>query len=361
MAEDDAGKDSKTEDPTPKRLEDARNKGQVIQSREVATALLFGASTLLFYFQGAELWLALQEKMRFLLSGQIQDELTPLGTITLLRELIAQVIWDLLPFFVVLVLMAVLSALIQHGMAISFEPLAPKFSKISPLQGFKRLFSPRSLVELFKSLFKMIVVGMAVWWGIRDHAEDILLLADTSMATILETMGQDALSILWRVALAFIAMAVLDYMYQRYEFMKNLRMSKQEVKDEMKQLEGDPQIKARIRQIQREMAHRRMMQEVPKADVVITNPTHFSVALVYRSGEMAAPRLVAKGTGPIALKIRELARDNQVPLVENPPLARALYKEVELEQIIPPEMFKAVAEVLAYVYSLRKLHPRKVA
>nr|CRH07665.1 flagellar export pore protein flhB [Candidatus Magnetococcus massalia] len=353
MAEDN-DKDSKTEEPTSKRLADARNKGQVATSREVATALLMLAALGMFMFQGSTLWNAMREKMIFFLSGPITGELTAMGTAILFREIITGTILDLAPFFGIFVVVAILAALLQHGWLVTFEPLMPKLSKINPLQGIKRLLSMRSLVELLKSIIKIVVVGIAVYLGIKGSIDHMLSLTDTTIQEVVSLLSSDAMEILWRVALAFLAMAFLDFVYQKYEYVKGLRMTKQEIKDEMKQMEGDPLLKGRIRQIQRELAQNRMMQEVPKADVVITNPTHYAIALQYTPGEMSAPKLIAKGKGPIAAKIRELADEHKIPRVENPPLARTLYRDVELEQFIPPDLFKAVAEVLAYVFSLKQ-------
>ncbi|MBF0588031.1 MAG: flagellar biosynthesis protein FlhB [Magnetococcales bacterium] len=355
MADED--KDSKTEDPTGNRLNQSRQKGQVANSREVPTALLFLAALSLFIYRGEELWLALMAKMRFFLSGQIGGELTPNGVALLFEQIIYSSLRDLAPFFVVFVLVAFVSSVMQHGWLFSLGPLAPSLSKLNPLAGIKRLFSMRSVVELFKSILKMTVVGFAVYLGIKDSGERVLALTATSVVDVIVMMGNDVIAVLWRVAIAFIIMAIIDFYYQKYEHIKGLRMTKQEVKDEMKQMDGDPLIKGRIRQLQREMAQKRMMQEVPEADVVITNPTHFSVALVYVQGEMPSPKLVAKGRGVLAARIRDLATENGVPLVENPPLARTLYRDVEVEQNVPPDLFKAVAEVLAYVYGLRRRHP----
>lgn len=349
----DDDKDSKTEDPTEKRIEDARKKGQVINSREVGTALLFLAALFLFFFQGAGLWNALQGKMKFLLSGPIQDDFTQGGMAKFFEDLILSILGDLAPFFIVLVIAAFVGGLLQHGWLVSWEAVMPKFSKVSPIQGFKRLFSMRSIVEAIKSVFKMGLVGIVVWLALVDSFDEVLILAATSIPKFTQFMSDEFFTVWWRVTLIFVMIAVLDYAYQRYEFMKNLRMTKQEVKDEHKQTEGDPQIKARIKQAQREMAQRRMMAEVPKADVVITNPTHFSVALAYTPGEMEAPKVVAKGQGHVALRIRELAEEHDVPLVENPPLARTLHRDVDLDRPVPANLFKAVAEVLAYVYRIK--------
>ncbi|MBF0163310.1 MAG: flagellar biosynthesis protein FlhB [Magnetococcales bacterium] len=352
MAED-ADNESKTEDPTGKRLGDARDKGQVASSREVGTALLLLGATGVFYFHGEALWNAFQEKMRFFLSGAISDDLTNQGLSVLLDGVLIGMLVDLAPFMLVLVFMALFSSVIQHGFLFSWEPLIPKFSKVNPWSGLKRLFSKRSLVDLFKSILKMGVISLVVYYAIKGSMEEILGWSATSIEQITFALGKESLSVLWKVSLAFVAFALFDFLYQHYEHMKSLRMTKQEVKDELKQMEGDPLVKSRIRQIQREMAQRRMMAEVPKADVVITNPTHVAVALLYQQGKMAAPKVIAKGRGHVAERIRDMARGHRVPIVENPPLARSLFKEVDLDRVIPHELFKAVAEVLAYVYGLR--------
>ena len=351
---DDSDKDSKTEEPTGKRLSDARQKGQVANSKEVTTAFMFLAATGLFYFQGDDLWMAMQTKMRFFFSGSISSDLNSGGLVLLLRSLITEIIMDLSSFFLVFVVMAILSSIIQNGFLISFESIAPKLSKINPINGFKRLFSVRSLVELVKSILKMGIISLVVYWAIKDNFGRTVSLTATNMDRMVEVMGEEVIVVMSVVTLTFVAMGFLDLLYQKYEHIVGLRMTKQEVKDEQKQMEGDPLVKGRIRQIQREMAQRRMMEEVPKADVVITNPTHFAVALCYKQGEMRAPMVVAKGRGRVALRIRDTAKENKVPLVENPPLARTLFQDVDMGQVIPPELFKAVAEVLAYVFSLRQ-------
>ena len=350
---DDNDKESKTEDPTGKRISDARGKGQVANSKEVSTAFLFLAATGVFFFMGNQLWSDLQQKMRFFFSGTISDDLTAEGVVVLFRDVIVEVFMDLAPFFIIFVLMVILASVIQNGFLLSGEPLKPNFGRINPLSGLKRLFSSRSLMELVKSVLKITLISMAVYWVMESSFDHMLRLSMTSIEHVVDMMGDDAIDIMALVTLLFVVIALIDLFYQRFQHTKGLRMTKQEVKDEQKQMEGDPMVKGRIRQIQREMAQRRMMEEVPKADVVITNPTHYSVALLYKQGEMRAPKLIAKGQGEVARRIREMAKAKDVPLVANPPLARVLYRNVELDGLVPPELFKAVAEVLAYVYSLR--------
>ena len=351
---DDTDKDSKTEDPTGKRLSDAREKGQVANSKEVSTAFLFLAATGMFYFLGDQLWSDLQGRMRFFLSGFVTDDLTSSGVIILFRDVIVSVLADLAPFFLIFLIMSMLASVVQNGFLLSLEPLKPNFSRINPLSGLKRLFSSRSLMEALKAILKITLISLAVYWVVMGNAEVILYLSSTSVIELVDVLGEDAIKAMALVTVLFLIIALIDLVYQRFQHTKGLRMTKQEVKDEQKQMEGDPLVKGRIRQIQREMAQRRMMEEVPKADVVITNPTHFAVALVYRQGEMRAPKLTAKGQGEVAARIRAVATAHGVPLVENPPLARLLFRDVELEAFVPPELFKAVAEVLAYVYGLRR-------
>lgn len=360
MAED-SDKESKTEDPTSKRLSDAREKGQVPNSKEVSTAFLFLAATGLFYFQGGQLWSGLQQQMRFFFSGSIQDDLTVESFARLMEGTIMGVMGELAPFFLIFLAMSMAASIIQHGFVLSWEPVLPKFSKINPITGFGRLFSTRSLIELVKSTLKIVIIAIAVYWALQNDIDRTLMLTATSLDAMIRAMAEDIMNIMLFVTAAFVGIGLFDFGYQQFHHNEALRMTKQEIKDEQKQMEGDPLIKGRIRQIQRELAKRRMMEEVPKADVVITNPTHFATALLYKQGEMRAPIVIAKGRGEIAARIRAIAQENGVPLVENPPLARMLYQDVELGHPIPQELFKAVAEVLAYVYSLRRQTVRPVS
>jgi flagellar biosynthetic protein FlhB len=242
---------------------------------------------------------------------------------------------------------------LQVGTLFTLEPLKMKLDKLNPIQGAKRLFSLKSLVELAKSLIKIsvgILVAYNLLWGVK---EELLKLSQTSIEAALAFTAHEVVKLGLYIGVLYIVLAVLDYMYQRYEYEKSLRMSKQDIKDELKNTEGDPLIKGKIKEKQRQMAMRRMMQELPKADVVITNPTHFAVAIKYDSASMTAPTVIAKGQDYLALKIKEIAKKHRIVTMENKPLARALYSQVEIGQQIPEELFKAVAEVLAYVYKLQ--------
>jgi flagellar biosynthesis protein FlhB len=256
--------------------------------------------------------------------------------------------------FATLVVVALVSNFAQTGFIWSVEPLAPKASKISPIEGAKRMFSKRALVELGKSLGKILIVGWAAFSVLQDNIGHLLQLSYQGKAQIMEFMGKASLDLVTRSCYVIALLAVLDYLYQKWEFEQDIKMTKQEVKEEFKQTEGDPLIKSRIRSIQREMARRRMMEEVKKADVIITNPEHLSIALRYDALSMEAPTVVAKGADKIAFKIRSIGMENHIPLVENKPLAQNLYKLVDIGQQIPPDFYQAAAEILAYVYGLKK-------
>jgi flagellar biosynthetic protein FlhB len=260
---------------------------------------------------------------------------------------------SVLPIMLAIVVVAILANCLQVGAVWSVEPLAPKASKIDPLEGAKRIFSKRSFVELAKSLAKIIIVGWAAFSVLDEEIGRLGQLMYQENVQIMRYLGETSFKVMTRSCYIIAILALLDYLYQRWEFEQNIKMTKQEVKEEFKQTEGDPLVKARIRSIQREMARRRMMEEVKKADVIITNPTHISVALRYDVATMTAPKVVAKGAEKLAFRIREVAQAHRVPLVENKGLAQNLYKSVDIGREIPSELYRAVAEVLAYVYGLK--------
>jgi flagellar biosynthetic protein FlhB len=258
------------------------------------------------------------------------------------------------PILIIIMVAGVLANVVQTGgLHFSLHPLKPKWSKLNPLKGFGRIFSKTSLVELFKSLFKISIVSVIAYQTINSHWDEIPLLMGYGVGQVLVFMGEVMVEIMIKVLLVMIFLAALDFSFQKYTYLENLRMTKQEVKDERKDLEGNPQIKQRIRSVQMEMMRRRMMAAVPEADVVVTNPTHFSIAIKYDTKIDAAPVVVAKGQNEIALRIREIAKESNVPLVEDKPLARTLYKTVDVGQLIPASLYKAVAEILAYVFKLK--------
>lgn len=351
----------KTEEPTERRKQEARKKGQIAKSMELNSVVVLFAVFLFLNFAGG--WFYSE------ISAYLKNNLAPATVIMDLTESnLGHILLQHLLFFLRIFLPLGLSALvvavginfIQVGALFTTEPLRPKFSKLNPINGFKRMFSSQGLVDLVKSCLKLIIVLYFAYSTIKSR---IFLLLDTAKLGALQT-GAVVWSIVFQVALKvctfLLILAIFDYIYQRWQLRKNLRMSKKEVKDEYKQTEGNPLIKSKIRQRQREIAQRRMMQEVPKADVVITNPTHLAIALKYEPGRMSAPTVVAKGEGYIAQKIREIAQANGVVLVENKPLAQAIYKTVAIGEIIPEKLYQAVAEVLAFVYRLKQKNARVV-
>lgn len=343
----------KTEDPTRKRLEDAAERGQTVTSREANSLFILLAFTLMF----GSVVPSLFRKTQFFLSGFIENP----DTIVLDNHSIGLIMKDILAscadiLFLPLISFVgaiILANLLQNRVVFSLEPIMPKFEKISPMKGLERLFSRRSLVEFLKSIVKITIVGLVAYYAILPYFTHIKQLPDVTIPNLLSFMTTTAKRMLLGVCIAMFFITIVDYLYQRFEFIKSLRMSKQEIKDEYRQQEGDPVIKQKIRQIRMERAKKRMMSAVPTADVIITNPTHYSIALKYEQSSMRAPRLVAKGVDNIALKIREVAKEHNIPLVENPPLARALYATVEIDKEIPAEHYKAVAEVISYVYRIR--------
>jgi len=353
MAEDNKDQE-KTEEATPKKREDTRKKGQVAKSRELASVAVLGTGLIYFYFGASSLTNQIMDLMKsyFRRSGQIQ--LTMDNIQSLLVDICFQVFMLLFPILLVALITGVVINVLQVGLLFSSEAIAPKFSKISPIKGFERLFSVRSLVELAKNILKLVIVGTVAYITVSLESETILPLMELDPHEILFYIGKVSFKILYTTCWVLIILAILDYGYQRWEHERSLKMSKQEIKDENKQTEGDPLIKSRIKRLQREIARKRMMAAIPKADVVITNPTHLAVAIRYEPNTMNAPRVVAKGADFVAEKIREIARNNGVPIVENKPVAQVLYKMVDVEQSIPENLFKAIAEILAYVYSLKQ-------
>jgi len=351
MAEEQSGQE-KTEAPTQRRLAEARKKGDIARSVEVPSAAVLLAAVATLYLSGPHMLAATRAIMRHYLDSAAQIDLAA-GSINILA--IDAVIRSLKvagPLMAVIVATAVISNLLQNGPVFSTEKIAPDPTRIDPVQGFANLFSKQMLAQTIKSILKVALIAIVAWIEIKKAMPMLLPLMDQEPLPILLFMARTAFWIFLKCGLVIAALAAADYGFQRWQFMEKMKMTKQELKDEARQTEGDPHVKGRIRSLQMEMARRRMMDEVPKADVVITNPTHIAVALRYDAENMSAPKVVAKGAGLIAAKIREIAEEHGVPLVEDKPLARALYRDVELDGFIPENLFQAVAEVLAYVYSL---------
>jgi flagellar biosynthetic protein FlhB len=344
----------KTEKATPKKRADARKKGQVAKSIEIPGALVLLSAFMIFSLFGSYFYNGLHHVFTFVFTQYLLTEVTVENIAPMFLQLAQDALLLVAPIMLGCFLVAVLSLYAQVGPLLTGYSLTPRFSKLSPIRGLKQIFSMRSIVELCKTLLKLSIIGIIVYltlWGERGTITELAAVplehAATYTAQVLFSLGV-------KVGLGLIALALLDFAYQKYEYEKSLRMSKQEVKDEHKKMEGDPLIKSKIRERQRRMAIRRMMQELPKADVVITNPTHYAVALQYDQDTMDAPKVIAKGQDYLALRIREAAREHGIVIMENKPLARALYDQVEIGETIPPELFQAVAEVLAYVYRIKR-------
>jgi flagellar biosynthetic protein FlhB len=349
MAEQDQ---EKTEEPSHKRLEDAKNKGQIYQSREINSLLLLFTMALIISWSGGTI---LQQTAVSLGNFITQPDLIAMDGDALFETLLGSFldIASIMVFpFLALMVVALGSSVIQKPLILSLDPLMPKWERVSPAKGLERMFSMRSIMEFLKGLIKISIVGSVATLAVWPKRGLLQKMPNMEISETLKILQELTLDMLTGILVALFFIALADYMYQRFDYMKNLRMTKQEQKDEYKQQEGDPVIKQRIRALRMERARKRMMAEVPTSDVVITNPTHYAVALKYESDKMAAPRVVAKGQDNIALKIREVAKEHDVPIVENPPLARALYP-VDLEKEIPLEHYKAVAEIISYVYKLK--------
>ncbi|HBG20938.1 MAG TPA: flagellar biosynthesis protein FlhB [Desulfobulbaceae bacterium] len=352
MAEESPTGGERTEEPSSKRREDFRKKGQVAQSKEVQTAALFTLTLLFWLMYLPTFWQGFTTLVFAILQASGEFEITPASTMSLSFFLLQKIGLLLAPLFLLVVVISFFSSFFQFGWLITSNPLLPDFAKLNPLTGMARFFSKRSLIEVVKSVLKVLLIGWIAFSTVFDHFAEALILIDTSVGATLSYLATTSALIMAKVCAALILMALLDFMFVRWELEEKMKMTKQELKEEFKESEGDPHIKAQIRAIQQEMARKRMMAEVPKADVVITNPTHLAVAIRYEAKKMDSPIVVAKGADHLAMKIREIARENKVPIVENPPVARLLHR-LDLGQHVPEDLFKAVAEILAHVYSLK--------
>jgi len=342
----------KTERATPKKREEARKRGQVVRSVEINSMLNVLICLIILKIFGEYIFNNIKNISLYFWNNVTTFSIT-LDTIgDFLLFIISKFLLILLPIFVSVFIIGILSNILQFGFLITFEPLKPSFDKINPFRGFKRLFSKRLLFELGKSFIKIFVISYIFYTTVKKIFNEIFMTPLMDIETYLGFAADTVFKLGIKIVIAFIIFSILDYIYQKYEYEDNLMMSKQEVKDELKQLEGDPLIKARIRNIQREMARRRMISEIPQADVVITNPNHIAVAIRYKEGEDNAPKIIAKGINLMAEKIKEIARKYGIIIMENPPLARTLVK-LEIGWEIPPELFQAIAEILAFVYQAK--------
>jgi len=346
--------DSKTEKATPKKRQDERKKGNVFLSKDaVSVATFIGALVglrVMFFSSASKLGQFF--RYTFTLIGDREVEFFPPGLFLNMISLLAQVAG---PIAALVILAAVAATFAQTRFLVAPELLKPKFDKINPIAGFKRLFSLKSVIEALKGLLKIIILLYFIYSSLRDLVEvsHAYLYADVNGSC--QHLFEAISSMLIKVTVAFIILAALDFLYQRWDYEKQMRMTKEEVKEEYKQTEGDPKVKSRIREVQRRMAQSRMMQQVPQADVIVRNPTHFAVALRYHPGEDDAPVVLAKGQDLLAARIVQVAEEHKITVIENVPLARALYANAELNRQIPPDLYEAVAEVMVYLYKLGKL------
>jgi len=352
--EEDSGE--KTEEPTSKRRSDARKEGNVSKSTEVSTVFVLLAALIFlrFFFKNMYIEITDGVNMSFnYLNPSIMRIISYTTLHKILNENLFMTLRIVLPIALFIMFWGIMSNIIQVGFMFTTKPLEPKLSKINPISGFKRMFSMRSIVETIKNILKLIVIGSVAYTAIKGRLNEMMSSINENVASISVFMLLLIFDVSIKIILTLLVIALLDYAYQRYEYEKKLKMTKQQVKDEHKMTEGNPQIKGRIRQLQREMSRRRMMENVPKATVVVTNPTHLSIAIQYEQETMDTPLIVAKGADNVALKIREIAKEHNIPLYEDVPLARAMYDKVEPGDSVPQEFFAAVAEIIAYVYRLQ--------
>lgn len=345
----------KSEEPTPHRLREAREKGQIAKSKEITTAILLLLSYFLFRYLGDFMWRNLVEMAQaiFQLIPEAREFSLPFAGYLLLLGL-RGLAFVVVPIFIVVFITAFLAEAMQTGFVFAVDPLQPKIERINPLEGLKRMFSMQGFVELIKSLLKIIIVFYIAWYAAKDDLSYIVVLIESHPWEAIVLGGNIAYTIAIRVGIFYVLIAILDYFYKRWEYMRNLKMTKQEIKEEYKRLEGDPLVKQRMRDLQRQVAHQRMMSAVPQADVVVTNPTHLAIALKYEQNKMKAPLVLAKGERKIAEEIRAIAERHEISIVQNEVLARSIYRSTKVNQEVPAELYQAVAEVLAYVYKIKR-------
>ena len=354
MADESSTSQEKTEQATPYRREESRKKGSVARSVEMNSAFILVFGLLILYFGGAALASTIASISRTLFSNASTMVINPTSVHHYTVEGLLACLYLLAPMLIGLLVVGLGASVAQVGFYFAPEALALKWHKLNPISGMQKVFiSRRAMAELLKNLLKVLIIALVAFFSIKGMLADTLSLMDGDVPGILTFLVSASLGAGFKMGLAFLALALFDYLFQRYEFERDIRMTKQEVKEETKTTEGDPLIKGRIRTVQRQIAYKRMMHDVPKADVVVTNPTHIAVALKYEAEKMDAPRVIAKGAERIAEKIKEIARLHEVPIVEDKVLARALYKTVDIGEAIPEKLFQAVAQLLAYIFKMK--------
>lgn len=353
MAENEDGSE-KSEQPTDKKLRESREKGQIPRSKELTTLLMTLSAGVFFLFYGAVMMGDFQVLAVSGLSFERDIAFDELKMWDLIVALLIQGIWMIVPFLLLMTLIALFSPMLLGGFSFSTKALAPKLSKLNPVSGLKRMFSVKALIELLKALAKFTLIISIATFFLYSIFGEVLGLSIEPLKFAFAHAGTIIIQAFIFVSLSLIVVALIDVPFQLWDHNRQLKMTKQEVKEEFKQQEGNPEVKGRIRQIQREMSQQRMMQKVPEADVIVTNPTHFAVALKYSPDDMQEPVVLAMGVDFLASQIRTTAQQHNIPIIEAPPLARALYYNAEIDRAIPYELFKAVAAVLAYVYQLKQ-------
>lgn len=346
-------KHSKTEQPTGKRISDAKEKGNIPRSRDLTSTVTLMAGIIALYVTGGFMFSTLKGSTKELLAGIATQDMTQAGIYNLMLKLLLTMTLVLAPFLLVVVVAGLVAEISQGGISTSFEKIGFDLEKLNPVQGVKRLFNKDAAVQVLKSFLKIVIVGYMAYRVMRDEVNNLIYLVDMDIGGIMEFIGHISFKIVIHTCGALFILSVLDLIFVKWRFIENLKMTKQEVKDENKDSEGDPQVKGKIKQRQFEQARRRMRLIIPTADVVVTNPTHFAVALKYDRQKMAAPVVLAKGADYLAQRIKEIARESNITLVENRFLARELFAQVKEGEEIPEALYAAVAEILAYVYSLK--------
>ena len=346
----------KTEPATDKKLRDARDEGKVAKSKELTAAfdliVLFLVLKVFMSFVGEKLlgfFSYIYNRMPDFLN-ETQKDMSSVTVRNFMNDIILQFLLTCLPFFIFGVVVTILVSIVQVGWKVTTKPMAPKLDKFNPINGFKRIFSKDAIFELIKSVLKIGVILYMAYSSIKSHQNDIFILYELPLKRAVALVGDIIINTGLKISIVYLIVGIVDYIYNKHKFNEDMKMTKQEVKDEFKSTEGDPAIKGQQRKRMQEASQRRMMQDVPKADVVITNPTHFAVAIKYDADTNQAPVVTAKGQDYVAMKIKEIARDNNIRIVENKPLARMLFHNVELGAEIPPELYQSVAEILAMIY-----------
>lgn len=350
-----ADRDEKTEPATPRKRQEARSKGQVARSQDLTSAVLMLAAFLSLYLLGPKIWLTLLAMTRYALSGDFlpkSENLLPYA-----GAMATGAFRLLVPFLIILFVALLVALLAQVGLLFSWDPVTPKLSRLNPISGIQRLFSLSSLMTAFTNIGKLLAISAVGYASMMGSAAAVLYAFTFGYSDLFRLGSSLVFDLSMRLGAAMLVLALLDLVWQRYKHQRDLRMTKEEVKDEMRNMDGDPQIRRRRREVQMQLSMARLRKEVPTADVVVTNPTHFAVAIKYDAEIMAAPKVVAKGADYAALRIRQLALEFGIPIVQRPPLARMLFADVEVGGLVPERLYRAIAEVLAYVYELTGRSP----